>query len=340
MSGFEDIKLPDNIDEITNRAISEGEKYMKVKSKRNRNIAMAASLALVALMGIATPVLAEKIKLPSNIFQELKNDDSVSDKEFMLKGDHYKYAEAINQEVKANGITMKITEAACDGANIFISYAITMDEPFSHRNYQGILTENKKIRLGFADKEFQDASTSGIEGKFIDEFNFIGMDTIDLAPLTSKGIEIPDKFTLEIEIGELVKEFGDDKVEYGKNEVSGPWNFKIEVTKNTSEVKEVNKEQVDGEVKFNKIIATPTTTNIQMTIPNSYPSGTVITACDDKGYKLQPRSGDIITRNKMVYVKLMKYSAVSEGAKFVTIKLVDKNDPELKVLNEFTVPIE
>lgn len=340
MSGFEDIKLPDNIDEITNRAISEGEKYIKMKSKKNRNIAMAASLALVALMGIATPALAEKVNIPNNIFEQLKRDDSIGEKDFILKGNHYKYAEAVNQEVKNNGIAMKITEVACDGANIFISYAITMDKPFSHGGYWGILTEDEKIAVDFWSGRLQNGS--GIEGKFIDEFNFMGVETIDLAPITSKGIEIPDKFNLEIKIGKLIEELWNDKdkVQYGKNKIAGPWNFKIEVTKNTSEVKEVKKEQVDGEVKFNKIIATPTTTDIELTIPNSYPDGVVVVAHDDNGHGLQPTHAQKISSNDKEYIKLTKFSAVSEGAKFVTIKLVDKNDPELKVLNEFKVPIQ
>ncbi|WP_017414934.1 DUF4179 domain-containing protein [Clostridium tunisiense] len=335
MSEFEDIKLPDNIEEVTNRAISRGEEYMKKRSKKNRNLVMAVSLALVVLMGAATPVLAEKVILSNKVFEQLKSDDSISEKQFMLKGGQYKYAQAVNQEIKNNGITMKITEVACDGANIFISYAITMDEPFSHANMLAVVTQNKKMRVDFCDEQFTEANTGGIEGKFIDEFNFVGMDEIDLAPLTARGLKVPDKFNLEIEIGDIIENPG-----YTDKKVPGPWKFKLEVTKNTSEAKEVKKELVDGEVKFNKMTVTPTTTDIEVTIPNSYPSGVIVTAYDDKGNKLQPTYAQAISKNEKEYVKLGKYSAVSEGSKFVTIKLVNKNDPELKVLNEFKVPIE
>ena len=134
MNKFNDIKIPDNINEITKIAINKGKKHKKSNKYRKTMIASVASLGVILTLGINNPSLAYNIPVLGDIFDKinyaLKNKESFKDN-----------ISDINSSSEYNGLTITIDKAIYDGNNVYIDYIIKTEEPFKETIYANTLHE-------------------------------------------------------------------------------------------------------------------------------------------------------------------------------------------------------
>lgn len=71
MSKFDEIKIPDNIDEVTKKAIKRGINYKKRNKYKKLMMVTAASIGLIVALGVSNPSLANNIPILGDIIEKL-----------------------------------------------------------------------------------------------------------------------------------------------------------------------------------------------------------------------------------------------------------------------------
>jgi hypothetical protein len=223
MEKYDNIKLPDNLDELTMRAIEKGDRYKRKAKFSIRKMTTAASIALVIIIGMSTVTFAAKFSYDyiSSIFTIVK--DAVG-----MRGDSGE-AVGINKTVSNKGISITVQEVICDDYGVYVSYIIKSRKPFVNPKDNYIMISEDST-VSFSNIKLAGGS---FEGKFIDENTFIGVGTYIFDNIKEK---IPENFTFNVNIN-TVKLNG---VEDGKgNIIRGNWNFSMPITVNKSGVKEI-----------------------------------------------------------------------------------------------------
>ena len=158
----------------------------------------AAILAVMILTGFALnafmPVYARNLPFIGNAFAFIQD-------RLHTGGAYSNYAFKIGDKVTDNGITITMSEAYCDGVNLYVSFVVesetvfdtwTTDEYIKNQlNYDGTMY----IESSEGRKPLNDFGLTGLEGKFTDAFTFVGVKSFSLTEDT-----FPDKFMLDMKI--------------------------------------------------------------------------------------------------------------------------------------------
>ena len=184
------ISVPEDLDEKTYQSILSAEKTVQ-KNRFRKKCAWSVLSCLVIIFGIihvANPAMAENIPIIGSVFSYIQD---VID----FKGDYKKYATNTDERVQDHGITISMTEAYCDGANLFVSYVIESQKKFTEYSdnqifqnqigYEGIT----KIKSDDKIYSLNDCGAAGVTGKYVDENTFAGSQYFDLS-----GKEFPDQY--------------------------------------------------------------------------------------------------------------------------------------------------
>lgn len=266
---YNNIKIPNNIDDRIKigieKAILEKEKTNRIK--KNRKVGtIAASLIAILTLGITNPALATKIPIIGSVFE-------VIEKNIYFPGEYSQYATSVNEVAYSNGIGITLSEILCDGQSLYITYIVENEEPFKYTSWgeSGLMDMNQLLtneaynKVDFTDKELDNTGFSGLEGKFIDENTFIGVQQYHLSTLETK---IPDEFTFQTKIS-VIQNYGvnDSDKDYTK---LGTWAFKVPVKVNRDLRRVVNLDNVEnGVAKINSLSITP----FDMIVDISYKEG-------------------------------------------------------------------
>ena len=120
------IPVPEDLDEKTHQSILRAEKTVQ-KNRFRKKCTWSVLSCLVIIFGIihvTNPAMAENIPIIGSVFTYIQD---VID----FKGDYKEYATGTDERVQDHGITISMTEAYCDGANLFISYVIESQKKFT-----------------------------------------------------------------------------------------------------------------------------------------------------------------------------------------------------------------
>ncbi|MBI5986784.1 DUF4179 domain-containing protein [Clostridium perfringens] len=300
------INLPNDLDDIIDEAINmanEDKKKNKIKGKGYKKVFknIAAGLAIITGIGVGTTTLAYGVPIIKNAFERIQ-------KEIWNKGDYSKYATEVNQTVSNNGVGITLSEILCDGQNLYVSYVIESKEPFKYikykydpvKDYDITKEQAEKIekmqldyaaeaKVSFTDSELDNSGVSGLEGRFIDDHTFVGVEEYNL---TSLNMKIPDEFEFTINFNTIVEEGWN--IERDKDNVlEGTWNFKVpvKVDKLLSKCIEVNAINNDG-IGIKEVIATPIKLKV---VTNGYDrekNDYWVRVYDEKGNILRTSSGE------------------------------------------------
>ena len=237
---------------------------LKVRKYAGKMKYIAAIVAAMLILIItASPTLAKNLPFIGNVFTYIQE-------RMDFAGKYSNYADEIGENAYSNGISVTISEAYCDGINLFISYQIQTEKPFSDYTKKEFLRTqldySASVLLNdYPDLKLDDFGVVGLEGEFIDEYTFVGAETYSLG-----GQEFPESFKLDISIysWNLILE------DMSEKRISGKWKFNIPISINFSDIQtlEIN-ETSDGHT-IDKVVISP----IMITIYSSYPdiySGTV-----------------------------------------------------------------
>ncbi|EOU1472170.1 DUF4179 domain-containing protein [Clostridium perfringens] len=300
------INLPNNLEDIIDEAINmahEDKKKNKIKGKGYKKVfkSIAAGLAIIIGIGVGTSTFAYGVPIIKNAFERIQ-------KEIWNKGDYSKYATEVNQTVSNNGVGITLSEILCDGQNLYVSYVIESKEPFKYikykydpvKDYDITKEQAEKIekmqldyaaeaKVSFTDSALDNSGVSGLEGRFIDDYTFVGVEEYNL---TSLNMKIPDEFEFTINFNTIVEEGWN--IERDKDNVlEGTWNFKVpvKVDKLLSKNIEVNDINNDG-IGIKEIISTPIKLKVVTTGYDREKNDYWVRVYDEKGNILRTSSGE------------------------------------------------
>ena len=170
MSKFDDIKMPDNIDEVTKNAIRRG-KTKKYQYKKVTKV--AASIAVISTLTITTTFAVEYI---IDYFNHNKQSLYLSD-----KNDFEKTSNNINLTVKDKGIEFTIDNISIDDNYIMVFHTSKRDKNINKIDKDAYL--DNPIISTYMDGERIEESSGIIEHEatYISENELKGMQKIDVS---------------------------------------------------------------------------------------------------------------------------------------------------------------
>lgn len=246
MSRYDDIKIPDNIDDITKIAISKGRKQKNIKKYRNVMVASIATLVIGGgVMGVINPSLADSIPIVRNIVKYFDNN-----KDSRFKGDKHeleKTSKSLNLFVKDKGIEFKVNSISYDESCMTVFYTIKTDKNIKE-NYniaENSFLDTPFINLYINGKEVNEYRNPELESKFVGSNKLEGIYRFDMS-----GIDIKVNDKVELKTDNI---FNTD----------GNWNIATNVDKSKSNVDshvyKVNKKFTIGETNYDikEVIISP-----------------------------------------------------------------------------------
>lgn len=246
MSKYDEIKMPDNIDDITKNAISKGRKQKNIRKYRNVLVASIATLVVGGgVMGVINPSLADSIPIVKNI---VKYFDNNTDSRF--KGDKReleKTSNSLNLSVKDKGIEFKVNSISYDESCMTVFYTIKTDKNIKE-NYkvnENPLFAHPSIDLYINGKRVNSYSNPESESKYVGSDKLEGIYRFDMS-----GINIKANDKVEIKIDNI---FNTD----------GTWNIATILDKSKTNVDshtyKVNKKFTIGKTNYDikEVIISP-----------------------------------------------------------------------------------
>ncbi|WP_434793252.1 hypothetical protein TPDSL_25790 [Terrisporobacter petrolearius] len=246
MSKYDEIKMPDNIDDITNTAISKGRKQKNLRKYRNVMVASITTLVIgCGVMGVINSSLADSIPLVKNIVNYFDNN-----KDSRFKGDKReleKTSNSLNLAVKDKGIEFKVNSISYDESCMTVFYTIKTDKNIK-KNYkvdENPLFTHPCIDLYINGKRFDSYSNPESESKYIGSDKLEGIYRFDMS-----GIAIKENDHVELKTDNI---FNTD----------GNWNIATNLDKSKTNVDshsyKVNKKFTIGETNYDikEVIISP-----------------------------------------------------------------------------------
>ncbi|MFR4164080.1 MAG: DUF4179 domain-containing protein [Paraclostridium sordellii] len=246
MSKYNEIKMPDNIDDITKNAISKGRKQKNIRKYRNVLVASIATLVVGGgVMGVINPSLADSIPIVKNIVKYFDNN-----KDSRFKGDKReleKTSNSLNLSVKDKGIEFKVNSISYDESCMTVFYTIKTDKNIKE-NYkvnENPLFAHPSIDLYINGKRVNSYSNPESESKYVGSDKLEGIYRFDMS-----GINIKANDKVELKIDNI---FNTD----------GTWNIATILDKSKTNVDshtyKVNKKFTIGETNYDikEVIISP-----------------------------------------------------------------------------------
>ena len=246
MSKYDDIKMPDNIDDITKNAISKGRKQKNIRKYKNIMVASIATLVVGGgVMGVINPSLADSIPIVKNIINYFDNN-----KDSRFKGDKHeleKTSKSLNLFVKDKGIEFKVNSISYDESCMTVFYTIKTDKNIKE-NYkvnENPLFAHPSIDLYINGKEVNSYSNPESESKYIGSNKLEGIYRFDMS-----GIAIKENDKVELKIDNIFH-------------TDGNWNIATNLDKSKtnvdSHIYKVNKKFTIGKTNYDikEVIISP-----------------------------------------------------------------------------------
>lgn len=317
-----DIIIPNNIDEVIDAGVKKAIKENEaIKKRRKIKVGTtAAGIALVFILGVMKPAIASNVPFIGGVFEKIQNKIS-------FLGDYSNYATSINEAVYDNGVNVKLSEIYADGESLYVTYAINSEKPFKYTKYEYDAEKDKDIakeeakeivgtqllydgegKVDFTDKILDNSGTAGLEGEFIDENTFVGVEKYDLRDLNMK---IPNEFQFEITIKNL------RCTPWNSNEkdqvLKGKWGFKIPVKVDTSSLVEIDVNEMNKEgYGVKKVILTPFEGKVITTHPKDAGFNDFeVKVYDEKGEQIEFEMGHLYENTMVDIFEMKKYQCKS-----------------------------
>ena len=252
---YDNIKIPERLDEVVQKGLADGIIIRKESSYRKRALrcgGTATGVAMTFFILAANPALAAKVPVVGDVFKQVENQITFS-------GNYSSTLKPVNQVISASdkGIKLEVKEAACDSSSVYLTFNVQSEESLgqiqkffttgSGERKSAFMYINGEWSIG-KNGEKHYLNNVRIEGDQIDEHNFVGMAKINVSEF--KGLSDSLDFCLSLDhVGAdqvLDKEANHSPMpSYYK---SGAWNLSIPVKVDNSKVKtvEMNEISKDG----------------------------------------------------------------------------------------------
>ncbi len=180
---YENISIPNNIDDFIDVRVKKAVDLKNIKRKKliRRNLGItAASLIIILTIGFSNPALAAKIPIVGNVFQAIE-------KNIYYPSNYSEYATSVNKTAYSNGVGVTLSDILCDGQSLYVTYVVESDELFKYTSWgdaplkmNQLITSEEYNKVDFSNKQLDNTGIAGLEGKFIDDNTFVGMEKYKL----------------------------------------------------------------------------------------------------------------------------------------------------------------
>lgn len=279
---FNNIKIPENIDGFIEDSFNNAYKLKNKKRTKKISTIIAAGLTCFIILGVTKPTIASVIPPLEKVFKQLQD-------RLINGGKGVDYA-TVNESIKNSGVEVTLTDVIFDGRYLYASYIVKSDTPFKTEEIEiderQLLYEHDE-KLSFTDEKPDSSGVAGLEGMFIDDNTFKGVEKYDLSLLKAP---IPDSFEFEILIN-LFRCFpmvGDDRAELMR---VGDWGVKanVNIEENLSKNIEINSTNNEG-IGIGEVILTPFEINVTTLHQDGADPGSYDVRVTDKyGNSLNPK---------------------------------------------------
>ena len=228
---FNNIQIPDSIDATIENAVLKAVKDKNSKKPKRikiASIAVSASFALLFTLGYSNPAFAAKLPLIGSVFESIE-------KNIVFPGNYSEYSTSVNKSAVSNGIKITMSEILCDGQSLYVTYKVESPTKFKlgddSLTMDQLMTSEAYKKVSFSNKEPDPNSVAGLEGKFLDEYTFIGVEKYNLDSLNTS---IPDSFDFQVKLTSI----GTQDLEKDQY-LRGTWAFKVPVKVDKSLIKNI-----------------------------------------------------------------------------------------------------
>jgi len=284
------IEIPEGIDNSINKGIDSACTKLKHEKFKRRKIILgitAACIGLFLTFGYTNPALASKLPLVGGVFKNIETN-------IHAPNNYSDYATSVNEKVTNNGISITLSDILCDGEGLYVTYKVESEKPFKYTSWgdapltmNQLLTNEDYNKVSFSKDGLDNTGFAGLEGKFIDDYTFIGMERYYLKSLNT---EIPDNFDFEVKLTSVGT--GALKQDEKDQRLKGTWAFKVPVTVDESTNKKIDINYKDSKgLSIDSIIITPFTIVVNSTSPEH--THYHISVNDDKNRDLQFDGGKL-----------------------------------------------
>lgn len=236
MSKFDDIKIPDSIDDITKKAMDRGHNYKKKQKYKKIIVASIASVSIgvgIIGVGIMNPSIADSIPIIRHIV-----DYFSANKESMYKSDEEEFEKLkvdLNLSTKKKGIEFKLDSASIDDNYLTIFYTIKTEKNI--KEIEGANEDayfaNPFISAYINGKDIIHSGPIESEATFSSYNELKGMNKIDVS-----YIKIDDNMNVKFKIDEI---FG----------IKGNWSVNTKIDKSKAQ-NDTYRYELDKDFVLNK----------------------------------------------------------------------------------------
>ena len=236
--------------------------HLKKKKKRKMWIRSGIGVAILLfvsliVLNIRRPILARELPIVGEVFEHIQD-------KLTYAGFYSNYAYQIGETACDKDISITLSEVYCDGTYLYASFivdGIDFSKDLENKNYSQfqldyngdthIVKNNKKMELSGA------GFWSGLEGEFIDDDTFVGMDILHL----NDNADFPEDFKLDINM-KYIGILGDKQ-----KGVLGNWSFSVDVKAEKDDVLTYEINATKGDYSIDRIMVSP----VVVTLFVSYP---------------------------------------------------------------------
>ncbi|MBR6094129.1 MAG: DUF4179 domain-containing protein [Lachnospiraceae bacterium] len=251
-------------EEMADSVFRRVDEYQTRQKKRRRNIIIRTVagvaflfLVLAVSLNLFKPILARELPLVGGAFTYIQD-------KLTYAGLYDNYAYQVGETASNKGIDITLSEVYCDGTYLYVSFVVDgidfkrelVDGNLSNfqLDYSGntYITANNKIK-NLSGEGFW----GGLEGEFIDEDTFVGVEMLHLENETP----FPENFKLNIDITAIGPLNTKSKM------VLGNWGFSVDAVSSEDDVVIYEIGEAKNGYSIDKVVVSP----IIMTVYVSYP---------------------------------------------------------------------
>ena len=235
-------------------------------------VAAVAGIAVSGSVFYANPVLAKNIPVIGDVFAKLqknKENNPYGEKDKTAYGKIADNSESVQNpgsEAESNGVTVTISDAYCDGYEMYFTMTATTDN--DQVNQKDYLLPEKSQRV------YVNGEETGAELSLekTEDGSFVGLGHISAGWLADKTFK--DLSTVDIKFTELYAKVENqpEPATYveGENLITGQWNleFTVDTDTNLLNTYEVNTE--NNGFTVSKIVKAPASTYLYLEVPEEY----------------------------------------------------------------------
>lgn len=314
---FNNIEIPKEIDLFIKNGLNKAIIDKKRRKNKIAKMAISASIMGAIFTGFSLNVIAQRMPFLNNVFEELKNNKSSETMSISFNEYIDKYSQPINQTVTSNGITVTAEKVVCDGSNLYVSYIIKKDTKFDEDQLSTNIIISDRNTVDFK-KNSNLWSKGSLEGAFVDDYTFVGIQTIFLDYLTD---EIPDEFMMNTSF---------DYIEPVK---SNEWNFEFPVKVNRDANYKIDVNKTSDAYTTHAVNKNAFSLDVEYTIPKDKEKDKrgittfySIVLYDDKGDFLTLLQDDYLyDEDQDKERRLAKFEPIDDKCKYIEIVYTERN---------------